>query len=422
MQDEKDDLDLGGLQQPDQTVDMHEWLDAAIRATVIAEHGFHKAPPTATVDWPDTQDSEQGSEQEPEQGPEEDRQETRQETRQDNRQDNLRQSLQDAADDIGPPPFTPASAVRLRDRGVTAGPPLRKSLKPVRVPQPRQSSRRRRVPPLLLYGPVIGGAAVVAYGIAVWGSPPLRNVAMADARPIAIDAQTEVQLAPHLIVHDQHVMANEPLPLEVSIDRTVPNASLRVAGLASGTHLSAGSPIGDSGWNVPFDGLKNLYMYAPTDFVGVMNSAVDLRGPDEKLIDRRKVKLEWVEPKKPLEKPMSLVPPPPPAASVAAPPIVDSTPPAMSAEVVASLLQRGVDYLKNGDIASARIVLTRLAAAGVADGAFAAGQSYDSAYLSAHNVVGVGGDEAKARAFYQRAVQLGSTEAAAQLERAATAK
>ena len=62
--------------------------------------------------------------------------------------------------------------------------------------------------------------------------------------------------------------------------------------------------------------LKNLYMYAPTDFVGVMNSAVDLRGPDEKLIDRRKVKLEWVEPKKPIDKPMSLVPPPP-AASVA---------------------------------------------------------------------------------------------------------
>jgi hypothetical protein len=393
MQDEKDDLDLGGLEQPDQTVDVHEWLDAAIRATVIAEHGFHKAPPTATVDWPDTQ--------QPEQGPEE------------NPQDDLQQNPEDAADnDAGPAPFTPTSAVRLRDRGATSAPPLRKSLNPVRVPQPRQRSRRRRAPPLLLYGPVIGGAAVVAYGIAVWGSPPLRNMAVADARPVAIDAQTEAPLAPHLIVHDQHVMANEPLPLDVSIDRTVPNASLRVAGLASGTHLSAGSPIGDSGWNVPLDGLKNLYMYAPTDFVGVMNSAVDLRGADQRLIDQRKVKLEWVEPK---QKPLPIAPPP--AAAVN--PAPD---PALSAEVAASLMQRGQDYLKNGDIASARIVFGRLAAAGIADGAFAAGETYDATYLSAHNVVGVGGDEAKARAFYQRAVQLGSAEAAAQLERAAAAK
>jgi hypothetical protein len=207
-------------------------------------------------------------------------------------------------------------------------------------------------------------------------------------------------------------MANEPLPLDVSIDRTVPNASLRVAGLASGTHLSAGSPIGDSGWNVPLDGLKNLYMYAPTDFVGVMNSAVDLRGADQRLIDQRKVKLEWVEPK---QKPLPIAPPP--AAAVN--PAPD---PALSAEVAASLMQRGQDYLKNGDIASARIVFGRLAAAGIADGAFAAGETYDATYLSAHNVVGVGGDEAKARAFYQRAVQLGSAEAAAQLERAAAAK
>ena len=237
--------------------------DAAIRATVIAEHGFHKAPPTATVDWPDTQ----GSEQEPEQGPEEDRQETRQETLQDNRQENLRQSLQDAADDIG------QRHLRRRPRSACAiavrqwAPPLYKSLKPrvQGVPQPRQHPRRLRVPPLLLYGPVIGGAAVVAYGIAVWGSPPFRNVGHgADARPIAIDAQTEAPLAPHLIVHDQHVMANEPLPLEVSIDRTVPNASLRVAGAQRQERTCRlSSRFGELRLERAVRWMKNLYMYAP---------------------------------------------------------------------------------------------------------------------------------------------------------------
>ena len=69
----------------------------------------------------------------------------------------------------------------------------------------------------------------------------------------------------------------------------------------------------------------------------------------------------------------------------------------------------------NCDIASARIVFSRLAAAGIADGAFAAGETYDSSYLSAHNVFGVGGDEARAQDYYQRAAQLGSTDAAARL-------
>ncbi len=374
-----DDLDLSGGGQPD---DVHDWLEAAIRAAVDAEHGCGDAPPTAAAEeWPGEVDDEKDSEAEPAR-------------------------------------FTPASPLRLGDGRTSAIPPLRRRLDPIWLPKPAEISLQERLTPLLRFGPVIAGAAVVAYGIAVWGSPPRRIApAAADARPIVVDAQSEAQLAPHLIVHDQHVLANEPLPLDVAVDRIVPNASLRVAGLAAGTHLSAGSPLGDSGWSVPLDGLKSLYMYAPTDFVGVMDSAVDLRGPDQRLIDQRKVKLEWVEPKKPL----SLVPPSKPAANPAPPP-VQAQAPVIAAEVAASLMQRGQDYLKDGDIASARIVFGRLAAAGVADGAFAAAQTYDSAYLSAHNVVGVSGDAAKARTFYQRAMQLGSSEAAAQLTRAATVK
>src|SRR6202012_1140816 len=106
---------------------------------------------------------------------------------------------------------------------------------------------------------------------------------------------------------------------------------------------------------------------------------------------------------------------PPAQIGVPVPVLAPASPPAMSAEVSASLMQRGQDYLKNGDIASARIVFSRLAAAGIADGAFAAGETYDSAYLATHNVFGVGGDEAKAQNYYQQAVQLGSTEAAAHL-------
>jgi hypothetical protein len=326
---------------------------------------------------------------------------------------------------------------------------------------PTHDSSDGQSSPLLRYGLIVGAAAIVAYGIAAFSPQPRRVASAGDAaQPAAGATPSETQIAPHLIVHDQQVFANDPLPLYVTIDRSLANASLRVAGLASGTHLSAGSPVGDSGWTVPLDGLKNLFMYAPTDFVGVMHSAVDLRGPDKKLIDRREVKLEWIERKKDpsrIGEPDTAANPAPPmvmgkqidlgkqasatndpvvtpffakdpakdpARDPVVNPVVTKDPimspvvvkdPLMSKETAESLMERGQDSLKSGDIVTARMLFGRLADAGVADAAFVAGQTYDSAYLAAHHVLGVAGDEAKAHEFYRRAVQLGSTDAAAHL-------
>ena len=388
---DQDDLDLGKPEPPsdEQPGDVHDWLDAAIRATVDLTHGRREHPPAtpaaaAEADWPqDEEDEESDDDSDPEMAR-----------------------------------FTPASPIGFSNDNDRRRPSYRNMRAPIWLPQPKEITLRERLTPLFRYGPMIAGAAAVAYGITLWASPVRHVPGEAGPKPIVVDAQTEAQLMPHLIVHDQHVLANEPLPLDVAVDRRVANATLHVAGLASGTHLSTGKPVGDSSWAVPLDGLKNLFMYAPTDFVGVMNSAVDLRGPDQRVIDRRKVRLEWVEPKKPVA-PVSLPKPaanPAPAAEpTPAPAPVAAAPPAMSAEVIAALLQRGQEYLKNGDISSARIVFVRLAASGVADGAYAAAESYDSAYLAAHNVFGVRGDDGKAREYYQQAAQLGSNEAAAKL-------
>ena len=381
---------------------VHDWLDGAIRAAVVAKHGSPRpaaAPPAPPLD-------------------------------------------RHAAD----APIRPASPRRASDY-TKSNAPLRRSLDPVRVPRPKSDLSDGRSSPVLRYGLMIGGAAIVAYGIAAFSPQPRSGhslVAEAAHNDPAADAQPALPAAPRLIVHDQQVFANDPLPLDVAVDRSLANASLRVAGLASGTHLSAGSPVGDSGWTVPLDGLKNLFMYAPTDFVGVMHSAVDLRGPDKKLIDRREVKLEWMERKKDpsrVGEPDTVANPAPAMAGTkeamatrdpVAIPVVTKDPvvspfttpvvspivakdPVMSKETAQSLMQRGQDSLKSGDIATARMLFGRLADGGIADAAFAAAETYDPRYLAAHNVLGVPGDEAKARDYYQRAAQLGSTEASAHL-------
>ena len=74
----------------------------------------------------------------------------------------------------------------------------------------------------------------------------------------------------------------------------------------------------------------------------------------------------------------------------------------------AALMERGRDLLRNGDIAFAQLAFRRLAEAGQADAALALATTYDPRYLAEHNLVGIIGDEAKARAWYQRARELGS--------------
>ena len=327
------------------------------------------------------------------------------------------------------PRLPPAPQLRSEDRTVAVDFPLptakllrrnyadaeiewrRSLLNPVVVPEPPDTHGRTVPTWLLRYALMIGGAAAVAYAIAVMPSTQgLRDALPHDGAnnstaTIAVETKAEPEPSSRLVAEDQRAIANEPMPLEVSVDNAVQNASLRLAGLAAGTHLSAGSPVSDSSWQLPLDRLKNVYLYAPTDFVGVMNSALDLLGPDKRLIDRREVRFEWLVKKESRPEPKSSIWPTNPA------PVQT-----LNGDLASTLMRRGQDFLGTGDIAAARVLFGRLADAGIADGAFAMAQTYDPRYLTMHNVIGVVGDESKARAFYQQAAQLGSVEAAHMLE------
>ena len=333
---------------------------------------------------------------------------------------------EESADDV--PQLPPAPQLRPRDKFACFALPTaevprrnyadpeveswrRSRLNPVAVPEPVDAHRRSAPTWLLRYALMIGGAAAVAYAIAVMPSIQGLRAALpqdagnSNATAIAIETKAEPEPSSRLIAEDQRAIANEPMPLEVSVDNAVQNASLRLAGLAAGTHLSAGSQVSDSSWQVPLDRLKNVYLYAPTDFVGVMNSALDLLGPDKRLIDRREVRFEWLAKKESRPEPGSSIWPANPAP-------VQS----LNGDVASSLMKRGQDFLGTGDIAAARILFKRLEDAGIADGAFAMARTYDPRYLTEHKVIGVVGDESKARVFYQQAAQLGSVEAAHMLE------
>lgn len=103
---------------------------------------------------------------------------------------------------------------------------------------------------------------------------------------------------------------------------------------------------------------------------------------------------------------------PKPATGLPEPRVLDF----MSREEIDALLKRGQDLIGTGDISGGRLLLTRAAEAGDQRASFAMASTYDSAVIASLGVVGTFPDSAKARAWYARAAEQGSTEAARRLE------
>lgn len=105
--------------------------------------------------------------------------------------------------------------------------------------------------------------------------------------------------------------------------------------------------------------------------------------------------------------PVAVVPPP------AAPPVAAAPRPVRQAdpEEMANLMQRAKAFLSSGDLMSARLLLERAAELQNADAALLLAQTYDPEVLGTSDVRNTTPEPAQARAWYQKAAQLGSADA-----------
>jgi hypothetical protein len=252
------------------------------------------------------------------------------------------------------------------------------------------------------------GSAMAPLLVALPGAPQSTPQALPQAQP---QLQLQLQPSPRLVIEGRQTFANEALALGISLNGATGAEVALLTGLASGTRLSVGGPFGTNGWRIPARELATALAYAPKDFVGVMDTAVDLRLPNDTLIDSQVMRLEWVA-KQPE---IRAVPQRPDREEARA---VGAFRPLDAVEVEA-LVKRGQDYMKIGDITSARLALRRAVSAGSAQAAFALGATFDPVVLGELGVLGFAPDAAQARAWYQRAAELGSTEASRRIERLA---
>jgi TPR repeat protein len=144
-----------------------------------------------------------------------------------------------------------------------------------------------------------------------------------------------------------------------------------------------------------------------------MEGAVDVRTENDVLIDSRPIRLAWL-PKQSEE----------PAhearldSKEAMQPVAI---PSLDPEEIATLMRRGEEYLKTGDIAAARLMLRRAANAGHPQAALALGATFDPVVLAELGVLGFAPDPAQARSWYDKAARLGLDEAQRRIERLARA-
>jgi TPR repeat protein len=124
-------------------------------------------------------------------------------------------------------------------------------------------------------------------------------------------------------------------------------------------------------------------------------------------MDVQVARLEWIREKEEHSMPLLDTSKPPPGIQPLDP------------EEIATLIKRGEEFLKNGDIAGAQISLKRAANAGNAQAALEVGMTFDPIFLTQRGVLGFAPDVAQAREWYNRAIKLGSSEASRQLERLA---
>jgi hypothetical protein len=311
--------------------------------------------------------------------------------------------------------WLPAPAKLARFEGDVGMTELRQrlSLDPHIVPEPPVQMQQRSLAhswltKLPLY---VGLAAVFVYAVVKL------DHSYAD-RPIAPNSDTGVVKASQLTLTPSYTQPITAAPLvdrKAFLDKPpLVGATASLNGLVKSSRLSTAESLGSTGGRVPAGEFGSVLAYASHSSVGSPDADIAFPGANARLAPQIG-KLEWIMKSlelgtiagNPFERGNIMQPEPEPAAA------------SLDAEKLSRLTKRGLDFLKDGDIAASRLVLRLAADSGNAQAAQLLGDTFNPVVLAELGVFGLTGDPATARAWYQKAVEFGSTEATRRIERLA---
>lgn len=212
------------------------------------------------------------------------------------------------------------------------------------------------------------------------------------------------------------------LSIEVGPRDALPSKSfLRLRGFPRSVSLTEGHAIAPGSWAVPLFALGSLKAIVPAGVTGRNEIIISLVGVDGTTLAETRTALV-VGPPRVLAAPIDPRPPEPKrlVPSPSAPTGKAVRVPDLSAEEkvrAERLLAMGGRHLEQGNISAARSFFQRAAEVGLAEGALKMAGTFDPAELARLDAVAVTPDRGEARRWYERARELGASEAEERLAR-----
>ena len=221
-------------------------------------------------------------------------------------------------------------------------------------------------------------------------------------------------------------------PIRVGPAQAVPrNSFVRLRGLPPMAALSEGHSIAPGAWAVSLAALPDLKIMLPAGSTGRSDIVVTLVAIDGSVLAEAKSTLTVAAAGQPSDQTQAQRGAGPPAvatmlrAGVAEAPERSGQPdqpatrPAtpQDRERALRLLKKGDEQLAEGNVSAARLFYERAADAGLAQGAMALAATFDGAELARLGVRGIQPDTKQARRWYERAKQLGASDAEERLRR-----
>jgi len=232
-----------------------------------------------------------------------------------------------------------------------------------------------------------------------------------------IDVATTIPAEPASVI---------PFPIRVGPPRAIPrNSFVRVRGLPAMAALTEGYSIGPGSWAVPLQALDNLKITLPSAAGGRADVTVSLVAVDGSVLAEVRTALVVSVPLRSSARPPSEAPAP--ALQGRAQPLpaerterglqATSPPTPADRERALQFLKKGEEQLAQGLVAPARLLFERAADLGLAQAAMALAATYDAVELDKPNLRGIGPDATLAKRWYERARELGASEADMRLHR-----
>jgi hypothetical protein len=262
-----------------------------------------------------------------------------------------------------------------------------------------------------------------------------------------VPSATKAALSPtlQLVAEPAAQGTDDRLPLGILIrgpSEITSAAAIDIIGLPNGWALSVGWPF-TGGWRIPAARLSGALLLAPQSFSGAIDFAAELRLADNSLVERQLVRRVRIKQGRAEEKTLSLVRVAErslAAGDIATARLMLQRAAAAGDARAALLLGETYDRVRNdaghtgeentvllaiaerslaaGNISAARLALRRAAAAGNARAALLLGETYDGCLIRRLNC-GADADPAAAQTWYEVAAGFGSTDAHQRLDRLA---